>query len=348
MWKFREMYFGSLLEGVGEKKQRKQDWIFSWERKRQLRQDRSLRFSIWCKEPSPLSWPAHRAWTVIFNTVHYHGPFGVLFSAGGVIVRILLIKLCVIRVCLLYDLKHKGRRKFPPVQNTCQPRAWDVTRNNPGAKFSLAFPELHSDSFLYISWVEEVQNRECSITCWRSVWKDMEQRKTGELMMVFVMSSPLKAVLCPGFIPLPCGLCWLEWSESGWNQCGTALGLAGSALKCQQENSTAWFHLSGDTWLSQPCSVELRCPGLIPCSHWTTPALFGAETQAMSCLIAHSSSLLSPKHSPWQGPQCQALCSYCGRRRPAARVSWISGNSLPVRSKQETFSSFHQALRASL
>lgn len=34
--------------------------------------------------------------------------------------RILLIKLCVIRVCLLYDLKQKGRRmrdKFPSVKN---------------------------------------------------------------------------------------------------------------------------------------------------------------------------------------------------------------------------------------
>lgn len=48
--------------------------------------------------------------TAAFSLLHYHGPFGVLFSAGGIIMRILLIKLCVIRVCLLYDLKQKGRR----------------------------------------------------------------------------------------------------------------------------------------------------------------------------------------------------------------------------------------------
>lgn len=140
--------------------------------------------------------------------IHYHGPFGVLFSAGGVIVRILLIKLCVIRVRLLYDLKQKGRRKFPSVQISCQQRAGDVTRNDPGAKISLAFPELHSNSFLCIFLGGKVQNSEYSITCWRSVWKEMQQRETGYLMMIFVMSSPLteKAVLCPGFI-LPCGLC---------------------------------------------------------------------------------------------------------------------------------------------
>lgn len=53
--------------------------------------------------------------------------------------------------------------------------------------------------------------------------------------------------------------------------------------------------ISLGTRLSQPCSVELRCPGLVPCSHWTTPAPFGADTQAMSCLITHS---LSPLPSP--------------------------------------------------
>lgn len=63
--------------------------------------------------------------------------------------RILLIKLCVIRVRLLHDLKQKERRKFPSAQNSCQQRAGDVTRNNPGAKISLALPELHSNTPLH-------------------------------------------------------------------------------------------------------------------------------------------------------------------------------------------------------
>lgn len=49
--------------------------------------------------------------TAVFSLLHYHGPFGVLFPAGGIIVRIFLVKLCVIGVCLLYDLKQKGRRR---------------------------------------------------------------------------------------------------------------------------------------------------------------------------------------------------------------------------------------------
>lgn len=46
---------------------------------------------------------------IVFSLLRYHGPFGVLFSAGGIIMRVLLIKLCVIRVCFLYNLKQNGR-----------------------------------------------------------------------------------------------------------------------------------------------------------------------------------------------------------------------------------------------
>lgn len=46
---------------------------------------------------------------IIFSLLRYHGPFGVLFPAGGIVMRILLIELCVIRVCFLYNLKQNGR-----------------------------------------------------------------------------------------------------------------------------------------------------------------------------------------------------------------------------------------------
>lgn len=96
--------------------------------------------------------------TDVFSLLHYHGPFGVLFSAGGIIVRILLIKLCVIRVCFLYNLKQNRRRmwnKFWPVKYCCQQRVWNTleeavtrrSRNNTG--INLAFPEFHSNSEIY-------------------------------------------------------------------------------------------------------------------------------------------------------------------------------------------------------
>lgn len=63
--------------------------------------------------------------------------------------RILLIKLCVIRVRLLDDLKHKGRRKFPPVQNTCQQGQGIVLVQNAAL---LSLNSILTASFTFLVW----------------------------------------------------------------------------------------------------------------------------------------------------------------------------------------------------
>lgn len=171
----------------------------------------------------------------VFSLLHYHRPFGVLFSAGGIIVRILLIKLCVIRVCFLYNLKQNRRRmwnKFWPVKYCCQQRVWNTleeavtrrSRNNTG--INLAFPEFHSNSGIYFlslhslagSTAERYGCQWNNITSFQS--KVEGAHGTGENWVRgnSVCASPPLKVLYPSFILMPCRLSSGEFSESNINQ----------------------------------------------------------------------------------------------------------------------------------